>query len=53
VHLPYNGNAPSLLAVATGETDMSIAGVLSCMVLIKGQLVKRRKVMQVAGLKAE
>lgn len=36
VHVPYKGNAPALLAVATGETDMSIASVLSAMALIKG-----------------
>lgn len=36
VHIPYKGNAPSLLGVATGEADMCITSVLSTMALIKG-----------------
>jgi len=40
VHVPYKGNAPSLLAVATGETDLSVASVLSAMALIKGQRIR-------------
>lgn len=36
MHIPYKGNAPSLLAVATGETDLCIASVLSVMALTKG-----------------
>jgi tripartite-type tricarboxylate transporter receptor subunit TctC len=40
VHIPYKGNAPSLLAVATGEVDLCIASVLSAMALIKGQRLR-------------
>ncbi len=40
VHVPYKGNAPALLAVATGEIDLSINSVIASMALIKGKRVR-------------
>ncbi len=40
VHVPYKGNAPSLLAVASGEIDLAMNGVLASMAMIKGQRVR-------------
>ncbi|HTD91553.1 MAG TPA: tripartite tricarboxylate transporter substrate binding protein, partial [Burkholderiales bacterium] len=40
VHVPYKGNAPALLAVATGEVDFAINAVLASMALIKGQRLR-------------
>ena len=40
VHVPYKGNAPSLLAVASGEIDLSMNGILASMSMIKGNRVR-------------
>ncbi len=40
VHVPYKGNAPALLAVATGEIDLSINSIIASMALIKGNRVR-------------
>ena len=40
VHVPYKGNAPSLLAVASGEIDLSVNGVLAAMAMIKAKRVR-------------
>jgi tripartite-type tricarboxylate transporter receptor subunit TctC len=40
VHVPYKGNAPSLLAVASGEIDLSVNGVLAAMAMIKAGRVR-------------
>jgi tripartite-type tricarboxylate transporter receptor subunit TctC len=40
VHVPYKGNAPSLLAVASGEIDLSMNGVLAAMTMIKAKRVR-------------
>jgi tripartite-type tricarboxylate transporter receptor subunit TctC len=40
VHVPYKGNAPSLLAVASGEIDLSMNGVLAAMAMIKAKRVR-------------
>lgn len=40
IHIPYKGNAPSLLGVATGEADLCISSVLSTMALIKGGRIR-------------
>ena len=40
VHVPYKGNAPSLLAVASGEIDLSMNGIVASMAMIKGNRVR-------------
>lgn len=40
VHVPYKGNAPALLAVATGEVDFAINAILASTALIKGEKLR-------------
>lgn len=40
IHVPYKGNAPSLLAVASGEIDLSINGILATMAMLKARRVR-------------
>ncbi len=48
VHVPYKGNAPALLAVAAGEIDISISGIIATVPLMKAQ---RLRALAVTSLK--